>query len=107
AGAVARGLRDYGPVRLAGVVANRIASPGHAQMVAQSLRDIPLLGTLPRQAAALPERHLGLVLPHELPQLDALLDALADALQLDQHAWQSLLAFDAGGDMPPSPALPP
>ena len=44
AGAVARGLRDYGPVQLAGVIANRIASPGHAQMVAGSLRDIPLIG---------------------------------------------------------------
>ncbi|MBD8533384.1 cobyrinate a,c-diamide synthase [Massilia sp. CFBP 13647] len=106
AGAVARGLRDYGPVQLAGVVANRIASTGHAQMVAQSLRDIPLLGTLPRQAAALPERHLGLVLPHELPQLDALLDALADALQLDDAAWQALPVFDAGGEGLSAPALP-
>ena len=90
AGAVARGLRDYGPVQLAGVVANRVASPGHAQMVAGSLRDIALLGSLQRQAQALPERHLGLVLPGEQPQLDAHLDELADALQLDEAAWQAL-----------------
>jgi cobyrinic acid a,c-diamide synthase len=90
AGAVARGLRDYGPVHLAGVVANRVASPGHAQMVAGSLRDIPLLGSLQRQAQALPERHLGLVLPGEQPRLDACLDELADALQLDEAAWQAL-----------------
>lgn len=90
AGAVARGLRDYGPVQLAGVVANRVASPGHAQMVAGSLRDIALLGSLQRQAQALPERHLGLVLPGEQPQLDAHLDALADALQLDEATWQAL-----------------
>jgi len=90
AGAVARGLRDYGPVQLAGVVANRIASAGHAQMVADSLRDIPLLGALQRQAQALPERHLGLVLPGEQPRIDAYLDELADALQLDEAAWQAL-----------------
>jgi cobyrinic acid a,c-diamide synthase len=106
AGAVARGLRDYGPVQLAGVIANRIASTGHAQMVAQSLRDIALVGALPRQAQALPERHLGLALPHELPRLDALLDELADALQLDDASWQALPAFEAAG-LPPAPAIPP
>lgn len=90
AGAVARGLRDYGPVQMAGVIANRVASAGHAQMVASSLRDIPLLGSLQRQAQSLPERHLGLVLPGEQPQIDAHLDALADALQLDEAAWEAL-----------------
>lgn len=90
AGAVARGLRDYGPVRMAGVIANRVASPGHAQMVAGSLRDIPLVASLQRQAASLPERHLGLVLPGEQPRIDAYLDALADALQLDEAAWDAL-----------------
>lgn len=90
AGAVARGLRDYGPVRMAGVIANRIASPGHAQMVAGSLRDIPLVASLQRQAASLPERHLGLVLPGEQPRIDAYLDTLADALQLDEAAWDAL-----------------
>ncbi|MFC5477232.1 cobyrinate a,c-diamide synthase [Massilia suwonensis] len=106
AGAVARGLRDYGPVQLAGVIANRVASTGHAQMVAQSLRDIALVGALPRQSEALPERHLGLALPHELPRLDALLDELADALQLDDAAWQALPAFEAQ-DSAPAPAVPP
>ena len=107
AGAVARGLRDYGPVQLAGVIANRVASPGHAQMVAGSLRDIPLLGSLPRQATSLPERHLGLVLPGEQPQIDAYLDALADALQLDEAAWNALplLAPEAQEGPAIAPAL--
>jgi len=90
AGAVARGLRDYGPVDLAGVVANRIASEGHAQMVASSLRDIPLLGWLARQQTALPERHLGLVLPGEVEGLEAMLDALADSLHFEEAAWHAL-----------------
>ncbi|CAN7583347.1 cobyrinate a,c-diamide synthase [Massilia sp. LjRoot122] len=90
AGAVARGLRDYGPVQLAGVVANRIASEGHANMVASSLRDIPLVGWLPRQETPLPERHLGLVLPGEVEGLETLLDKLADELHFNEAAWQAL-----------------
>jgi cobyrinic acid a,c-diamide synthase len=90
AGAVARGLRDYGPVQLAGVVANRIASEGHAGMVASSLRDIPLVGWLPRQDTSLPERHLGLVLPAEVEGLEALLDRLADDLHFNDEAWNAL-----------------
>jgi cobyrinic acid a,c-diamide synthase len=102
AGALALGLRDYGPVDLAGVIANRVASTGHAQMVAASLRGIALLGFLSGQQQALPERHLGLVLPDELPQLDAQLDALADALQLDEQAWQALPPL-----LPAAPAAAP
>jgi cobyrinic acid a,c-diamide synthase len=89
-GAVARGLRDYGPVQLAGVVANRIASERHAAMVASSLRDIPLVGWLARQDRPLPERHLGLVLPGEVDGLDALLDRLADDLHFNDDAWKAL-----------------
>jgi cobyrinic acid a,c-diamide synthase len=90
AGAVVLGLRDYGPVRLAGVVANRVGSERHAQMVRDSLRDVALLATLPKQAQHMPERHLGLVTPGEVAHIDTLLDALADQLQLDEQAWNAL-----------------
>jgi cobyrinic acid a,c-diamide synthase len=90
AGALAQGLRDYGPVSMAGVTANRVASAGHASMVAASLRDIALLATLPRQAASLPERHLGLVVPGEVAAIDVLLDSLADQLDFDDAAWDAL-----------------
>ncbi|RZT01256.1 cobyrinic acid a,c-diamide synthase [Duganella sp. CF402] len=90
AGALVHGLRDYGPVEMAGVIANRVASEGHAKMVAASLRDIPLFATLPKQAKSLPERHLGLVLPDEVQDIDQLLDELADQLSFDQAAWDSL-----------------
>lgn len=89
-GALAMGLRDFGPVHLAGVIANRIASEGHAKMVAAAMRDIPLLGSLHRQDEALPERHLGLVLPQEVDRIDAILDAMADSLELDMQAWDAL-----------------
>jgi cobyrinic acid a,c-diamide synthase len=107
AGAVVLGLRDYGPVRMSGVVANRVASEGHARMVAASLRDIPLLATLPKQARSLPERHLGLVVPGEVDDIDALLDDLADQLQLDEAAWNALppRLLDAPLPEPPVPPL--
>jgi cobyrinic acid a,c-diamide synthase len=106
AGALVQGLRDYGPVDLAGVIANRVASPGHAGMIAASMRDVPLFATLPRQKAALPERHLGLVLPSELPGIDALLDQLAEQLDFDETEWSALRTTSIDLDALPEP-LPP
>lgn len=104
-GAVVMGLRDFGPVQLAGVVANRVASSGHAKMIAEAMRDIPLIATLPRQQQGLPERHLGLVLPDEVAPLDKLLDQLAEQLELDMDAWERLpkltLTAAADTDIPP------
>jgi cobyrinic acid a,c-diamide synthase len=106
AGAVVLGLRDYGPVRMAGVVANRVASEGHARMVAASLRDIPLLATLPKQARRLPERHLGLVVPGEVADIDAILDELADQLQLDEAQWNALAPQLPDEALPEEPVPP-
>lgn len=83
AGAVVLGLRDYGPVQLAGVVANRVAGAGHADMVRQALREVPLVATLERQSAGLPERHLGLLQPEEIDGIEQLLDQWAESLVLD------------------------
>jgi cobyrinic acid a,c-diamide synthase len=94
-------------VQLAGVVANRVGSEGHARMVAESLRDIPLLATLPKQARRLPERHLGLVLPDEVGDIDGVLDALADGLQLDEAAWNALAPHAVEDTLlPPQPVAP-
>ena len=106
AGALVQGLRDYGPVELAGVIANRVASVGHAGMIAASLRDVPLFATLARQDKALPERHLGLVLPSELEGLDALLDQLAAQLDFNETAWDALRTTRIDLDAVPAP-LPP
>ncbi|MFS2218428.1 cobyrinate a,c-diamide synthase [Telluria sp. Tellsp104] len=106
AGAVVMGLRDYGPVRMAGVVANRVASEGHARMVAASLRDIPLLATLPKQARRLPERHLGLVVPGEVADIDVILDELADQLQLDEAQWNALAPQLPDEALPEEPVAP-
>ena len=76
-GAVAMGLRDFGPVRLAGVIANGIASEGHAALVSAALRDVPLVASLPRLPVSLPERHLGLVAPADSADVEAQLDPSA------------------------------
>ncbi len=106
AGALVHGLRDYGPVEMAGVIANRVASANHAAMVTASLRDIPLFATLPRQSRSMPERHLGLVLPGEVNDIDSMLDELAEQLAFDDAAWAGLRSTRI--DLPePAPAPAP
>ncbi|MGH8807826.1 MAG: cobyrinate a,c-diamide synthase [Noviherbaspirillum sp.] len=106
AGAVVLGLRDYGPVDLAGVIANRVGSTAHARMVAEAMRGVPLFGILPRQPEVLPERHLGLVQPEEVEAIDTLLDKLADQLELDADAWDALPVTQLVTDAEPDTVLP-
>jgi cobyrinic acid a,c-diamide synthase len=107
-GAVAAGLRDFGAIRLAGVIANGIASQGHEAMVRSALRDIPLIATLPRQKSALAERHLGLTPPAESPGIDEQLDELGRAIDVDQAAWRRITATRAANvDDLPQPKPPP
>ncbi|MEO6016379.1 MAG: cobyrinate a,c-diamide synthase, partial [Polaromonas sp.] len=101
-GALAWGLQSYRDgLRFAGVLANRVASPGHAAMLETSLRDpAQWQGALMRDAAlTLPERHLGLVMAAELEaggealqRLDAAADALA-ATKLGQMNAADLQAW--------------
>jgi cobyrinic acid a,c-diamide synthase len=72
--ALVRGFRDHGPppVRLAGVVLNRVGSERHRALLREALASIsmPLLGVLPSdQSLELPSRHLGLLPPGELSDL--------------------------------------
>ena len=74
-GAIAYGLQHYqtqshGALPWAGVLANQVGSSRHAQMLEVSLEQpATLWGAVLQQASfALPERHLGLHLAHELPE---------------------------------------
>ena len=81
-GALAMGLKHYRATPFAGVVANRVASPGHRDMLSHSLpADIPLIAAIGRSATPLPERHLGLMQASELPDLMLRLDGLADLVE--------------------------
>ena len=82
-GAVAHGLASYRPgLPFAGVLANRVGSERHAGMLKDSLPPgMGWFGALSRNAAAaLPERHLGLLQAAEIDDLESRLDQLADAL---------------------------
>ncbi len=82
-GALAWGLQNYREgLAFAGVLANRVASVGHAEMLQAGLRDASQWrGALMRSDAfTLPERHLGLVVASELSDAIERLDAAADAL---------------------------
>lgn len=108
-GAIAAGLRDFGPTELAGIIANGLAGRRHGEMVAAALREIPLLGSMPRHDSGLPERHLGLVLPAEVDDLVRRLDAAADQMELNDGAWNEIppmTASNAGSHVPDIPARP-
>jgi cobyrinic acid a,c-diamide synthase len=79
-GAVAHGLRSYRAIPFAGVIANRVAGPTHAQMLVESLpAGLPMIAALPHVDKTLPERHLGLIADTDrdpLPSIDALADAI-------------------------------
>ena len=106
-GAVALGLKTYRQIPFAGVIANRVASVGHGEMVRNSLpADIPMLALVGRAAAPLPERHLGLVQASELADITQRLDALADLIEASGlTALPPAVAFAPQEQAAPPPLL--
>lgn len=108
-GALAWGLQHYREgLRFAGVLANRVASPGHADMLKDGLRDgAQWQGALMRSDAfTLPERHLGLVMASELDDAIERLDAAADSLAttpLGQMSHADLQAWSVPFELVDSP----
>lgn len=97
-GAVAHGLAHYRPgLPFAGVLANRVAGPGHAELLAGSLPSgLRYFGWLPRDGEiALPDRHLGLVQAAEIADLEARLESIA-----------ALVAHTDLAELPPSVSFP-
>ncbi len=82
-GAVAFGLAHFRPeVPFYGVLANRVGSPRHAQMLEEALpADLRWCGHITGDdAIELPDRHLGLHQAAEIEDLNTRLDRAADAL---------------------------
>ncbi|MEH2330811.1 cobyrinate a,c-diamide synthase [Nostoc sp.] len=92
--AIAHGYRSFDPrIKIAGVILNRVGSDRHLSLLKDSLEplQLPILGVLRRQDnITIPDRHLGLVPTAELPELNALIDRLAD-LGDTCFDWQRLL----------------
>lgn len=90
--AIVRGFRDHNPrVHVAGVVLNRVGSPGHERLLREALETLamPVLGCLLRDDALVwRDRHLGLVPVAEQPalvhaSLSRLAAAVAEGFDLD------------------------
>jgi cobyrinic acid a,c-diamide synthase len=112
AAATARGFVGFAPgVTIAGVILNRLGSARHEAGIrpAMAAVGLPVLGTLPREAAlALPERHLGLVQAGETADLAARIARLAAvaAARFDLDALAAL-ATPIAPVIPAPPAIPP
>lgn len=92
AAATALGFPRFDPtVRIAGFICNRVGGPGHYGGVKRAIEEatgLPVLGGIPqRDAAAIPERHLGLTPTGERgdprPLVAALASLIAESCDLD------------------------
>ena len=125
-GALAHGLQHYqSGLRWAGVLANRVATERHAQMLQDGLREpghwlgalmrvsVDDMGAGQARAGLLPERHLGLVSAQELPDGLARLDAAADALahtplgRMELSDWQARWSVDFAAPVAKAAPTPP
>jgi cobyrinic acid a,c-diamide synthase len=108
-GALALGLARYQPdLPFAGVLANRVGTVRHAQLLEGSLTEgLRWYGALSRETGIeLPSRHLGLVQASELNDLDARLDAAAAALgSTCDAALPPPVTFTAPEHVPAKPLL--
>ena len=108
-GALATGLASYRPsVTLAGVLANAVASDRHEQMLIQGMpASIRYLGGIRRSATfALPRQHLGLSPAEAVSDLDARLNAVADAIApLAAAALPAVVEFTSNECAPLEPLL--
>ena len=110
--AIAHGYCSFEPrIKVAGLVLNRVGSDRHLSLLKDSLASlqIPILGVLRRQNnITIPDRHLGLLPTEELPQLDAVVNSLADVGD-SCFNWQLLLPLlhqSTPSLPPPTPSFP-
>jgi cobyrinic acid a,c-diamide synthase len=109
AAALIHGYASFDPdLRLASVILNNVGGEAHAEMIRDAVAGrVPIIGSLPHQPnLVVPERHLGLHLPHE-----ARTDYIAQLADLIEHNLDldSLLATSRT-ERPPAPvdtAQPP
>jgi cobyrinic acid a,c-diamide synthase len=102
-------------LNLAGVIFNRVGSEGHHALLKEAVETHAGVGSFgwirPDAAFHLPERHLGLHRPGEIPGLEAALDGFATGLEstLDLDGLRALAAglgvepesnLAPGGDLP-------
>ena len=107
-GAIAYGLVNYRPeLHIHGVIANGVASVRHKDLIEGSIPDgINMLGCVPKQPdAAIPERHLGLVNPKEVDDIEVRLNTLADSLKDTNLVKLPPVVTFSPGNLQKKPAL--
>ncbi|MBD2208637.1 cobyrinate a,c-diamide synthase [Nostoc linckia FACHB-104] len=100
--AIAHGYCSFDPrIKIAGLILNRVGSDRHLSLLKDALESLqlPILGILRRQDnITIPDRHLGLVPTAELPELDAVINRLAD-LGDTCFDWERLLPMLGTGKL--------
>lgn len=104
-GKLAAGL--LGELPAVGVIANRVGSTGHAELLRASLpAPLPWLGALLADAQfALPERHLGLFRAAEITDLEQRIAAAAQALQKQGEIPLPPVVDFVPAELPAAPCL--
>jgi cobyrinic acid a,c-diamide synthase len=92
--AIAHGYRSWDPrINFAGLVLNRVGSDRHLELLKEAIAplNLPILGVFRRQDnITIPDRHLGLIPTAELPEIDQLIDRLAE-IAAHSFDWENLL----------------
>jgi len=88
--AIVQGYTRFDPdLSLAGVLCNRVGSPGHARILKEALKAAgcpPCLGCLPRQEdLTMPSRHLGLYTAQDMEDADDSLTSLTEWIKEHVH----------------------
>src|SRR5262245_14467434 len=87
AAAIVNGFCSFDPkVRVAGVIFNRVGGAGHYRILADAVRDLPILGWLPiNPVMEISERHLGLFTAQEMTasRIRAIGDFVVERIDLD------------------------
>ncbi len=108
-GPLAAGLVRYRPeLSFAGVLANGVASPRHAQLLEGSMpAELPWLGAVGRDLPSLPSRHLGLKQPQEIVDVGRCLEEAADAVATTAlaHLPPPVAFAPPPAEAPPTPWL--
>ena len=83
AAAIALGFSEFDrELPVSGVIFNRVASQGHAELIAEAMSpmwDLPVFGYLPREEGLeIPSRHLGLVTDEDFSMDQGRIESLAD-----------------------------
>ena len=103
AAALVHGYATFDPdLHVAGVILNNVGGEAHAGLIRDAVAGaVPILGALPHAAElVMPERHLGLHLPHEAREdyVDRLANLIEEHIDLDRLLAESLI------DRPARPA---